>query len=173
MRRMSSFRPKDSCSTTTPGWGPSPGAAKYSPRRCPPSGAPISSCSALGGGIPHLLHHPRVSVGVAEREEGGVVTAVGIGAGEAPALPEVERLTDVDPPPEQLGSCCVDVAHDQMQPPHTARPLRVAHERDRARRARRRELDDAKILAGAVVDVQLEPRTLKVELLGAVNVGHR
>jgi hypothetical protein len=42
MRRMSSFNPKDSCSTSTPGRGTSPEAANSSPRRCPPSPSAIS-----------------------------------------------------------------------------------------------------------------------------------
>src|SRR2546426_177953 len=46
MRRMSSLRPKDSCSTTTPGWGPGPSAPKKSACSVEPSAVGTSRRSA-------------------------------------------------------------------------------------------------------------------------------
>ena len=48
--------------------------------------------------------------------------------------------------------------------------LVLAHDGDRAGRARRDQLDDPEVLAGAVVDEQLEPDLIDVESLGAIDV---
>ncbi len=83
------------------------------------------------------------------------------------ALPPVRRGEDV----HALGlstaapGAYADVLHDQAQPLNGSCPLRVSHQRDRAGRAGRGELDDAKVLAGAVVDVDLESDALAIELL--------
>ncbi len=49
----------------------------------------------------------------------------------------------------------------------------VLHERDGAARSRRRQLDDAEVLTGAVVHVEVEAGGVGVERLRPVDVSHR
>lgn len=57
-----------------------------------------------------------------------------------------------------------------MQTLERARRLRVPHDRDGAGRARRRQLHDTKVVAGAVVDVHMKAELLGIESLGAIHV---
>src|SRR5262249_54869159 len=138
--------------------------------------------SRRGEGLPHrsrrrlaapdLLYHPAVAVGGAEGEERAIVAALWIGPRRPLARLEVARLAGIHPAFDQLGTRGLDVGDDQVQPLDGARrsfrdPL---PDTDRARRPRRRHLDDAELIAGAVVDVQIEADLFDVEGLGAVHV---
>ena len=67
-------------------------------------------------------------------------------------------LADVHPAFDELGTRGFDVGDDQVQALDGARRGAVipVPDGDRARRARRRHLDDAELIAGAVVDVEIE-----------------
>ena len=86
----------------------------------------------------------------------------------------MEQLTGVDAAFDELCMRRLDVRDDEMQPVERARRrLRVLHDRDRAGGSGRNGLDDAEVLAGAMVDEEEETDLVEVERLGAVNVGHR
>ena len=91
----------------------------------------------------------------------------------APACPPRSgKVADLDAAADELGARRLDVGDDQVRAPERAR-RRVGDpraDRDRARRARRRQLDDPELVAGAVVDVQGEADLVDVERLGAVDV---
>src|SRR5215203_651260 len=109
--------------------------------------APAGPYSRVG----QLLQGPAVAVRVLE---GGVQDP-----------PEILDLADVHPALGELGTRRVDVRDDQVQPLDGAR-LSV-HDpgpyRDRAGRPRGRELHDAKLVAGPVVEVRVESDLLGVE----------
>ena len=84
----------------------------------------------------------------------------------------MERLADLDSASDELGAGGLDVGDDEVQAPHGA-GRRIRDPRAdgyRARRARWRHLHDAKRIAGAVVDVQVEAHLLDVEGLGPVDI---
>jgi hypothetical protein len=86
----------------------------------------------------------------------------------------MERRADRDAAIEQFLAGGVDVGNDQVQALGGAGRRRgdVLAEDDRGRRAGRRELDDAEVVAGGEVSVE-PPAQLAVELLGAIDVGNR
>jgi hypothetical protein len=81
----------------------------------------------------------------------------------------------VQAPSDQLGPGRLDIGHAQLEALHGAR-LRLGEalaDRDRAGRAGRRQLDDPEVVAGAVVDIEVEAALLHVERLRPVDIGHR
>ena len=86
----------------------------------------------------------------------------------------VERLADRDAAIEQFLAGGVDVGNDQVQALGGAGCRRgdVLAEDDRGRRAGRRELDDAEVVAGGEVGVE-PPAEILVELLGAIDFRNR
>jgi hypothetical protein len=86
----------------------------------------------------------------------------------------VEHLADLDAATEQLVAGGLDVGDDQVQPLAGAGRRRgdVLAEDDRARRARRRELDDAEVVTGCEVGVE-PPTQAAVKALGAIDVRNR
>src|SRR5262245_10559021 len=117
------------------------------------SGGTFRSCCRLAS--PDLLHDPTVAVWIVEGEERAIVAALGI----RPRLPfarlEVEDLADVRPAFDELGTRRLDVGDDQVQALDRARRCfgDSLPDADRAPRAPRRQLDDAELIAGTVVDV--------------------
>ena len=84
----------------------------------------------------------------------------------------MDELADLDSALDELGAGGLDVGDDEVQAPHGA-GRRIRDPRAdgyRARRARWRHLHDAKRIAGAVVDVQVEAHLLDVEGLGPVDI---
>ena len=120
---------------------------------------------------PFFLDQPRVPVGIVEGEERVVALALRIGPGQLATLAEVEQLAGVDAPFDELGPRGLDVGDAQVQAMERARRhLLLLQQGDRAGRAGRGQLHDAEVLAGAVVDVQVEADLVHVEGLGAVHV---
>ena len=122
-----------------------------------------------------LLHQPAVAIGIAEGHVGAVLLAIGIESGLLASSPVMEDLANLEPPTGQLNPGCLDVGHDQVEALDGAwRHAGLRDEGDRAGRAGRRELDDAKVLGGSDVDIDDEPNLVGVERLGPVNVraGH-
>src|SRR5262245_8128288 len=99
---------------------------------------------------------------------------LGVDAGRPGALVHVADVADLDAAADELVPGGLDVGDDEVEPLRRARlgARDPDPERDRARRARRRELDDPELVAGLVVDVEPEPGLLLVEPLGAVDVRH-
>jgi hypothetical protein len=76
----------------------------------------------------------------------------------------------------EVGVRRLDVGDDQLVALDRAGLHVAAHalaEDDRAGRPRGRDLHDPEVVAGPVIDVDREPQLVGVELLGAVDVGHR
>jgi len=73
----------------------------------------------------------------------------------------------------QLAQCALDVDDHQMQPLHRPRRLLVPHEGDGAGRSRGGQLDHPELLAGPVVDIELEADVVGVEGRGPVDVRDR
>src|SRR5581483_3225887 len=118
--------------------------------------AELATSLAVGG---KLLQRPAVPVGVGEEDE----------------LPPGVLLdaTRLDPASRELGVRCGGVRYDDLRPRGADRRIgETGADRDRAGRARRRELHEAQLRIDGVVVVEVEPDAL-VELLRAVDVGHR
>ncbi len=112
-----------------------------------------------------FLEQPAVAVGVAERDERAVAAVVGGGPRDPPfgqatepraPLTLVEYLAHVDSQGAELLTRCLDIGDDQVQrlsgTGHRVREVRP--ELDRACGPWRRELDQAKVLAGGKIRVQ-------------------
>lgn len=84
----------------------------------------------------------------------------------------MEDFADFDAATHELVGCRLDVADDEVQAVQGARRHRAdpRADGDRARGARRDELHDAEIRAGARVDEQFEAGLVDVEVLRAVDV---
>ena len=111
----------------------------------------VHHSSPRPGAARDLLQQPAVAVGIAERCEGAVRAAVGVGAGLASLGSEaapVPDLADVDAASDQLVPGGVHVIDDQVQAVHRAgrQRGRALPELDRGGRARWGELQDAEVL---------------------------
>src|SRR5215469_12927448 len=122
-----------------------------------------------------LLDQPRIAIGILEGEERAVARALGIRAaqprlhGERRAMPHPTR---VDATADEFGMGRCDVGDDQRTHGRARRGRSYSlAERDRARGARGRELDDADVLRRGVIGVE-PPTQPSVELLGSLDVGH-
>src|SRR5215208_1792710 len=104
------------------------------------------------------LHHPAVPVGIGEEQE--------------PASGQVLHLARLDAALEQLGAGGVDVRHDHLDVLERARRhlCEALADRDRARRSRRRQLNETNLVADGVVVVRVESDLLCVERLRPVDV---
>ena len=122
-----------------------------------------------------LLYNPAVAIGVAEAEERAIVAAFGIWPRRLLARLEVEDLAGRHPAISQLGMRGFDVGNDQVQALDGARHCLGDSDpdADRARRARRRQLDDAKLIAGMMVDIHMKAELFAVEGLGAIHIRDR
>ena len=86
----------------------------------------------------------------------------------------MEHLAHVDTATDELGARCLDVRHDEIKSACRARRGRCDSraEVDRARRARRRELHDPKLVTDDEVGVE-PPTQAAVKALGAIDVRNR
>ncbi len=128
-----------------------------------------------------FLKQPAVAVGIGERDERAVAGLPGCRAADAAVcavLMEpgagrsfVKHLAGLDAAGDELGACSFDVGDNQVQVLGGAgRGRRDARaELDRALRARRRELDDAKVVTSGAVGVE-SPAEVSVELLRMVDI---
>src|SRR5215472_8427879 len=105
-----------------------------------------------------LLDQPRIAIGILEGKEGTVARALGIRAaepclhGERRTMPHLARI---DPTADEFGMGRCDVGDDQCTDGRARRGWSYSlAERDRARRARRRELDDANVLGRSVIGIE-------------------
>src|SRR3954468_4467299 len=121
------------------------------------------AASALGrlGRPDDLLHGPAVAVRILEEHE--------------PAPRELLDLARLHAVLDELRPRGVRVVDDDLQALDAARLHAVCAggERDRARRARRRELDEAQLLVDSMVVVGVEADLVDIERLRPVHVGHR
>jgi hypothetical protein len=108
----------------------------------------------------YFLHHPAISVGVAERKESVVVAVSGVGSRRLLPILKVEEVS----------VCGVDVGHNEVETLDRTSCLRVLHNGDRARRPRRRNLNHAKLIASPVVNEEVETRFVHVEGLGPIDI---
>jgi hypothetical protein len=125
-----------------------------------------------------LLQHPAVAVGIAERRPGTIATSLGVGPRDATggacvvedSAGIVEDLAHVDTVFDEFGAGRLDVGHHQHSSLMGASRFGgdAATENDRARRARRRQLDDAKIVSADNVGIKPPIQSL-VEVLGPIN----
>src|SRR5215472_7467126 len=122
-----------------------------------------------------LLNQPRIAIGILEGEERPVARALGIRAaeprlhGERRAMP---HPTCVYATADEFGMGSCDVGNDQRTDGRARRGRSYSlAERDRARGARGRELDDANVLGRGVIGVE-PPTQATVKLLGSFDVGH-
>src|SRR5215469_7298172 len=90
------------------------------------------------------------------------------------AVGGMEYLADLDTAATQVVAGCRDVGDDQVKSLGAAGGCRgdVLAEDDRARRARRRELDHAVIVAGGKVGIE-PPTQAAIKALGAIDVRNR
>ena len=156
-------------------------------RRIAPARSARRGEGRLGGVDPagqpgrDLLQQPAVAVRVAERGERAVAGVIGRGAADAAARavglelsagrPGVEHLADLGTAGGELVARGLDIGDDQVQALGRAGRGRrdVRAELDRARRARRRELDDPEAVIEGEVGVE-PPSEPPVELLRAVDI---
>jgi hypothetical protein len=118
----------------------------------------------------YFLHHPAISVGVAERKESVVVAVSGVGSRRLLPILKVEEVAHIDPSFDELSVCGVDVGHNEVETLDRTSCLRVLHNGDRARRPRRRNLNHAKLIASPVVNEEVETRFVHVEGLGPIDI---
>src|SRR5437879_2377159 len=119
-----------------------------------------------------LLDEPRVAVRILEGEEAVVALPLRVETGLLTPVREVERLADVDAALDELGPRRFDVRDAEMEAVQRARRhLLALQKRDRAGGARRAELHDPEVVAGAVVDVDAEADLVGIERFGSIHVG--
>src|SRR5262245_25575585 len=84
-------------------------------------------------------------------------------------------LADLHASLDELGTCGLDVGDHQVGAPDGSgrRSGEPETDRDRAGRARWRELDDTEVFARLVVDIKREARLVDIKGFGAVHVGNR
>ena len=131
-----------------------------------------------------LLQEPAVAVRVGERGKGAVggvagrrpthATARAVGRELRARRAGVENLADRGAMGDEIRARSLDVGDNQIKPPGGAGRGRrdVGAELDRARRAGRRELDDAETIIEAEVGVE-PPAEPAVEGLGPIDVRDR
>src|ERR1700730_15393598 len=110
-----------------------------------------------------LLDEPAVAVGVAEGEKRVVAGPFRIRAWGLTGRSEMEDLADVHAALHELGPGRVDVGDAEVEALERARRGHVFHRDDRAGRARWRELHDAKVGTGSVVNIAIEAGLLDIE----------
>ena len=123
-----------------------------------------------------FLQQPTVAIRVAERGERDVTAPLWIRAADRrlSRAGTVKHFANVSTVTDEFGPRCLDVGHDEIQTACRARRGRrqSSAEVDRARRARRRELYNSKIVADGEVGIE-PPTQITVKALGAIDVRDR